>query len=200
MAVITSFIFSFMNKGKAVGVVVGLIALTMVVVPVASAAPLLSQVNQAMRNAGIAVTGVNQLGWAEGVVVGHYRSYQQLVDAMNWHKQHGRTIPDGSKFTKAVVSVGTTATGQTKCRTGNVTSLSKNQITITKPGGNVRIGLTAKQHTVAVGHSIVTGNQVKACSKDNFKHLAGNLIRLNEGTAEGGGGGGGSSGGGGGGT
>lgn len=176
--------------------IVGVVALAAVVVPVAQAAPLLSQVNQALRDAGIAVTGVNQLGWAEGVVVGHYKTYQNLVDAMKWHQQQGRSIPDKSKFTKAVVSVGTTATttGRTKCRTGNVAILSKSQITLTKPGGTVRIGLTAKQHTFAIGHSIFVGNQVKACSKNNFKNLAGNLTKLDSGTAdEGGGGGGGSS-------
>lgn len=186
-----------MNKVRVAAVILGVVALAIVVVPVAQAAPLLSRVNQAMRDAGIAVTGVNQMGWGEGVLVGHYRSYQNLVDAMRWHSQHGRSIPDSSKFTKAVTSAGsssTAATGKTKCLTGNVVSMSKTQVTITKAGGNVRLRTTAKQYDASVGRSIVAGNQVKACSKDNFKTLAGNLTKLNSGTAdEGGGGGGGSS-------
>lgn len=192
--------YHHMNKARMTAVIVGAVALAVVVVPVAHAASLLSQVNQAMRDAGIVVTGVNQMGWGEGVVVGHYKTYQKLVDAMKWHRQQGRTIPDSSKFTKAVTSAGSgsVAMGATKCRNGNITSLSKSQVTITKPGGTVRLKLTSKQYTVAIGRSIVTGNQVKACSKDNFKSVAGNLTKLDEGNSSSGGGGGGSSDGGGG--
>src|SRR3989338_2625733 len=133
---------------------VAVLMAVVVVVPVAQAAPLLSRVNQAMRSAGISVTRVNQIGWGEGVVIGHYKNYQQLVDAMKWHKQQGRMIPDSSKFAKGAAAAVASVTGQTKCRTGNVLSLSKSQVTITKAGGNVRIKLTSKQYDTAVGRSI----------------------------------------------
>lgn len=81
-------------------------------------AALVSQVNQAMREAGISVTATNNAAWAEGVLTGHYKSYGQLVGAMKWHKLQGKTTPDSSKFTKAVAKV----VAKKKTAQGTVTS------------------------------------------------------------------------------
>lgn len=66
------------------------LSLLVISVFVVQAAPLLSRVNQAMRDAGIEVTAVHQIGWAEGVVFGHYKTYDHLVDAVKWHREQGR--------------------------------------------------------------------------------------------------------------
>lgn len=193
-----------MKKVTVGALLISAVALAVVAVPVVQAAPLLSQVNQAMRDAGIAITRLNQLGWGEGVVVGHYRSYQHLVDAMTWHQQQGRAIPDSSKFAAVATSAGKVlgaATGKTKCMNKvRVNSLSKKAISVEYAKGKFRtIRLTTKQYDTAIGRSVQRDATVKVCSKDNFKTLVGNVIGIAglANTADGGaGGGGGDSGGG----
>ncbi|HBE90862.1 MAG: hypothetical protein A3G57_01915 [Candidatus Andersenbacteria bacterium RIFCSPLOWO2_12_FULL_45_8] len=177
-------------------------------IPVVSAAPLLSRVNSGMREAGITVNPTNWTGWGEGVVTGHYKTYQQLVDAMKWHKQQGRLFPDTSKFTQAVSStklgVATTidaATGKVKCMNSvRVNSLSKKAISVEYAKGKFRsVKLTTAQYNTAIGRSIQRDATVKVCSRDNFKTLAGNMTGIAglANSSDGGGGGGNDSGGGG---
>lgn len=55
-------------------------------------------VNAALRAAGVPVTAESQMKYAEGVALGHYTTTQQLVDAIKWHKAHGKVTPNVSKF------------------------------------------------------------------------------------------------------
>ncbi len=190
-----------------------LVGVLLIGVPVVSAAPLFTRINPAMQEAGITVNPTNWLGWAEGVVTGHYKSYQQLVDAMKWHQQHGRSFPDTSKFTKAASSTGSgvkttvaAATGKVKCMNSvRVNSMSNRSISVEYAAGKFRtIKLTTAQYNMAIGRSIQNNSTVKVCSRDNFKTLAGNmsgiagLANTSDGGAGGGGGGGSSDSGGGG--
>lgn len=178
-----------------------------IVVPVAQAAPLLSRVNQAMRDAGIVVTGVSQLGWGEGVVTGHYKNYQQLVDAMKWHKQLGRTIPDSSKFTAAVTKTGSASssslsTGIKTVNNAEVVSISPTRLTVKYGKTTKNIKITKKQYDALIGRSVMVGSSVKVALAGNT--LKGNVINnapagqeQTYGNVNGGGGGGSDSGGGG---
>lgn len=59
-----------------------------------AAAPLMERVNEALREAEIPVNADTQRAFAAGVASGHYSSYDQLMNAMKWHKQQGRHIPE----------------------------------------------------------------------------------------------------------
>ncbi|MDZ4341982.1 MAG: hypothetical protein U1E51_06030, partial [Candidatus Binatia bacterium] len=182
--------------------IVVLVGVLIIGVPLASAAPLFTRINSAMREAGITVNPTNWTGWAEGVVTGHYKNFQQLVDAMKWHQQRGRFIPDTSKFTRAVTSASSgaattvaAATGKVKCMNSvRVNSLSDRVMSVEYAAGKFRsLRLTAAQYNTAIGRSIQQNSTVKVCSRDNFKTLAGNAIGLAglANTADGGAGGGG---------
>lgn len=190
---------------KKFNLIVGLIVVGVLVVsvPVVSAAPLLSRINSGMREAGITINPTNWTGWGEGVVTGHYKSYQQLVDAMKWHKQKGLSFPDTSKFTRATSSAGSgaattvaAATGKVKCMNNvRVNSLSKKVISVEYAKGKFRsVKLTTAQYNTAIGRSIQKDATVKVCSRDNFKTLAGNMTGIAglANTSDGGSGGGGS--------
>lgn len=56
----------------------------------AAAPTLMSRVNEALQMAGIPVNPETQQSFAAGVANGHYISFDQLVNAMKWHKAHGR--------------------------------------------------------------------------------------------------------------
>lgn len=162
-----------------------LLALAIVFSPsLIARAALLSQVNQAMRDAGIAVTATHQLAWAEGVVVGHYTSFQQLVDAMKWHRLNGRTTPDSSKFTKAITKV----VSKKKTAQGTVTSFraptgsKAGSITIagitfrlpkgTKVPAGIQVGSIAKvaytgSGTVRNGSSVVRGSTASGTATES---------------------------------
>lgn len=176
---------------KAVGIFV-VFAVLLVGVPVANAAPLLSRVNEALRSAGISVSAVNQLGWAEGVITGHYTTFGQLVAAMKWHKQQGRSTPDSSKFTKAVAKAQGTVT---KCiNSAEMQRLSSSRVVVKDNGGRVwSIKITKGQYDRAVKQNINIGSFVKVCSKDEFKNLSGHIkpLYIDSGSVSSGGGGGG---------
>lgn len=57
-----------------------------------------SQVNAALRQAGLPVNEFSQRSFAAGVVSGHYKTFEQLVDAMMWHKAQGKTIANFGSF------------------------------------------------------------------------------------------------------
>lgn len=161
---------------------------------VAARAALFNQVNDALTFGGFALTHENWLPFADGVVKGHYKNLDQLKGAAKFHKVNG-TLPDRSKFGTAVAKIAS-STGAAKCRTGNVLSLSSRRITISAPGKNVGLSITAAQKKIIDGRSIKLGSQVKVCSKNNWKTLAGNATKLgtgNENNDDGGGGGGGGS-------
>lgn len=177
------------------GVVLGLLG----GVALSANATLLGDVNKALRAAGIAVTAGNQLGWAKGVAVGHYKNYQQLLDAMKYHKSLGKSVPDSSKFGQAVAAL--VSSGRTTCVNGEVASMSTKALSVKyKQGSSIvtkAFSFTQKQFDIAVGRSISTGSQVKVCTKNN--RVVGNAInRAPKGleatfgsTSSGGGGGGG---------
>ncbi len=56
----------------------------------AAAPTLMSRVNEALQMAGLPVNAETQQSFAAGVASGHYTSFDQLVNAMKWHKQHGK--------------------------------------------------------------------------------------------------------------
>lgn len=64
----------------------------------AAAPTLLDRVNEALQTAGLPVNAQTQQSFAAGVASGHYKSFQQLVNAMKWHKAHGRTVADVDAF------------------------------------------------------------------------------------------------------
>lgn len=113
-----------------------------------------------------------------------------------------------------VGGVGVTALAKpmlrTRCLNGEVVSLSRKAVTVRyKMGSKIvtkALSLTQKQYDAAIGKNARTGSQVKVCSKDGWKSLAGNVLHRraagsdpnaapggeNAGPGGGGGGGGGS--------
>lgn len=177
---------------RVVAVSVAVLLVAAVATPTVTArAALFNQVNDALTFGGFALTHENWLPFADGVVKGHYKTLDQLKGAAKFHKQSG-TLPDRSKFGTAVAKIAS-STGAAKCRTGNVLSLSSRRITISAPGKNVGLGISAAQKKIIDGRSIKVGSQVKVCSKNNWKTLAGNATKLGTGNEDGGGGGGGGS-------
>ncbi|MBI3250562.1 MAG: hypothetical protein HYZ61_01770 [Candidatus Andersenbacteria bacterium] len=68
--------------------------------PVIAASPpvRISQVNAALREAGLPVNEFSQRSFAAGIAAGHYRTYEHLVDAMKWHKSQDRFIANFGTF------------------------------------------------------------------------------------------------------
>lgn len=65
----------------------------------AASVTLMDRVNEALQMAGLPVTPATQQSFAAGVASGHYTTFQQLVNAMKWHKAHGRMFANTHAFT-----------------------------------------------------------------------------------------------------
>lgn len=59
---------------------------------------LMSRVNEGLQMAGLPVNAQTQQSFAAGVASGHYWSFDQMVNAMKWHKAHGRTTANTWAF------------------------------------------------------------------------------------------------------
>lgn len=59
---------------------------------------LMSRVNEALQMAGLPVNTQTQQSFAAGVASGHYTTFDQLVNAMKWHKAHGKTMANTLAF------------------------------------------------------------------------------------------------------
>lgn len=92
----------------------------------AAAPSLLDRVNEALREAGIPVNEHTQQTFAAGVASGHYTSYEQLVNAMKWHKAHGRFTADTSMF----------AMPQVWKFVGSITEINSKKIEVTGTNAN----------------------------------------------------------------
>ena len=64
----------------------------------AASLPLMDRVNEALQLAGLPITAEAQQSFATGVASGHYQTFDQLVNAMKWHKANGRLIADVKQF------------------------------------------------------------------------------------------------------
>jgi uncharacterized repeat protein (TIGR01451 family) len=119
----------------------------------AQAAPLLPQVNEALRQAGFPVTVANWRPFATGVIIGHYKSFVQLAGAARWHKLRN-TLP---------VFTNTTSTG-TAHISGRVVSISSQNITVEYVANatllTTAFSLTQSQYETALSHSIRRGASV----------------------------------------
>lgn len=165
------------------------------VLAVSARAALLGDVNKALRAAGIPVTGKNQLGWGEGVITGHYTSYQQLVDAMKFHKAQGKSIPDSSKFTKAVASG-----KKLRCFEGGVISFSpkawREEHLVKGKLVTTSWSFSQKLYDQAVSRSLSAGSRARTCVDEtkkrvvSIKNLAPAGLEATYGTTNAGGGGG----------
>lgn len=80
---------------------------------------LMGRVNEALQMAGLPVNAQSQQSFAAGVASGHYTSFDQLVNAMKWHKAHGKWMAD----TKVFMPMQKTWTF-----TGTVTEINKDTI------------------------------------------------------------------------
>jgi len=56
----------------------------------AASPTLMDRVNEALRIVGLPVNAQTQQSFAAGVANGHYKTFEQLVNAMKWHKAHGK--------------------------------------------------------------------------------------------------------------
>jgi hypothetical protein len=156
----------------AVGVTgVALIALLM---PLAGAhAALLNRVNEATRDAAAQVTAARTEAFMQGVFIGHYTTYNQLVGAISWHKEQG-TLPSFSATAPAVV---------TQCINGDVVSFAGSSTTdgTISVRGDLKTGadntpqvvtktlqLGANQYAVAIERSVGIGSNVTVCTADSF--------------------------------
>ncbi len=59
---------------------------------------LMGRVNEALQMAGLPVNAQTQQSFAAGVASGHYTTFEQLVNAMKWHKAHGKTLANTGAF------------------------------------------------------------------------------------------------------
>lgn len=64
----------------------------------AAAPTLMDRVNEALMAAGLPVNAQTQQSFAAGVASGHYTTFDQLVNAMKWHKAHGKWMADTTAF------------------------------------------------------------------------------------------------------
>lgn len=134
---------------------VGFIMLTAGVGTVYAHVDVLPRVNEALRQAGIAVTPSNQLAWAECVVFGHINctSFEKLVDSMKWHKAHfdiGERLdplPDSSKFIRASVHVTKKVTSPIrKARATVVSYRAPDDCTVSTKSGLLTVVVAGNQY------------------------------------------------------
>lgn len=74
------------------------LAIALAATPATHAATLMDRINEALMIAGIPVTAGSQQSFAAGVASGHYTTFDQLVNAMRWHKAHGRMTANTAAF------------------------------------------------------------------------------------------------------
>ncbi len=166
------------KKSRRMISIVSVLVLVGGILTTSAQASLLGDVNKSLRQANIAVNAKNNMAWAQGVMQGYYKSYQQLLDAMRWHRSKGRSTPDASGFGKMVAAAVAAVTTRTTCVDGQVVSMSAKAITVSYKQRNSIVkkafSMTKKKFDAAVGRSISRGSQVKVCSKG--AKVAGNVI------------------------
>lgn len=132
-------------------------------------AALIDRVNEAIREAGAMDTVERSNAFQTGVYIGHYTTYEQLRDAVSWHKSL-ETLPEFTATEPTIV---------TSCITGDVTSLSYTSDlksgSITVEGNvpatgiegfvvdTVTLGLASNQHELLTEKGVVIGSNVDAC-------------------------------------
>ncbi len=133
---------------KTVGFALVLVS-SFLLVPVTHASTgLLDRVHEALVTANLPTDQKTQQAYDVCVISGHYTTFEQLVNAMKWQKQHGHTIPDVMKCmdTKNVWKF-----------TGEVTEVNKwklETVGVTKNGLETRPKFDITNHTV-VKHGVL---------------------------------------------
>lgn len=163
----------------AIAFVVGSLTLLALIIPLRRAdAALKDQVNQALREAGMAVTAAHSDAFQDGVGHGHYKTYAQLVGAAAYHKVRG-TVP---VFTSAMFPT------KTSCITGEIFSFAGSNTTTgtISVKGDIKMGsryeagektmtIKSNQYKVAIAKKVGIGSQVTVCSADKFRSLHGHV-------------------------
>lgn len=156
---------------KHIFVAAAVLALGISLTPLASihAASLLDRVNEALQAAGLPVTSQTQQSFATGVACGHYTSFTQLVNAMKWHKQRGRTLADPHVCQRNRLQTFTGVVTEVNPHKIEVSGVDKQHTLVTKkftltPHTKVRNGvilfdITAQQR-IDIGNVIQRGSSV----------------------------------------
>lgn len=125
-------------------------------VPAYAHAALLDRVNEAIRVAGIPLTVHRSQAFQKGVVAGHYKTFDQLKGAIQWH------------FVRNTLPV--FPAGITRCKTGPIITLSTNRMVIQVTAGGTGTAeqvLTLSQYNDLRAKGARPGIVAEICSTDS---------------------------------
>ena len=146
-----------------------ILALTLLVPIHQANAALLDRVNEAIREAGVKTTVARSDAFQQGIYIGHYTSYTQLVGAIAYHKAN-ETLPTFTATEPAVA---------TKCLTGKLLSWTPRSLYLQGDVAGLleekSMSLAQNQYDRATFFGAGQGATITACTADNYASVYGHL-------------------------